>query len=315
MTLQPAPLLVSLAVLCSPAPAGAASQTQPGSRLLLAQAADGAAPTNPTAVSPDAGANTGTPSAAPPTVGSYPSTPAPSGAASTQGAPAAGSAANPPASPNSAATTSRRNGSAALPTLTQQGASAPNAGSPSITFGGPQVDAQPIYGSTLRDNGAGNAGVPIYSNAPSTLGGPINGTANPYYSTLPNGVGSPGQTTSTSRNTQAPNGNAYATQQPLGARPYTRDQGGTFGGTASGYDAQGTYNGTAAQTGVGYGSPYAGNGRPSGGLLSTGVDATGPLRPYVPLNNSPIGRPNSGYGIPNGARATHMDGRGVQRLD
>ena len=78
---------------------------------------------------------------------------------------------------------------------------------------------QPIYGSTLRDNGAGNAGVPIYSNAPSTLGGPINGTANPYYSTLPNGVGSPGQTTSTSRNTQAPNGNAYATQQPLGARP------------------------------------------------------------------------------------------------
>lgn len=314
MTRQPAVLLVSLAVLCSPAPVTAASQTRPGSRILLAQAADAAGPTDPTAVPSDAGTNTGTPGTAASAVGSSPSTPTPNGAASTKGAPAAGSAAIPPASHNSAGTMSRRNGSAALPTLTQQGPSGSNVGSPSITFGGPQVDVQPIYGSTLRDNGAGNDGVPIYGSAPTTLGGPINGTANPYYATLPNGAGSPGQTTSTSRNT-APNGNSSATQQPLGARPYTRDQGGTFGGTASGYDAQGTYNGTAAQTGVGYGSPYAGNGRPSGGLLSTGVDATGPLHPYIPLNNSPIGRPNSGYGIPNGARSTHMDGRGVQRLD
>ena len=315
MTLQPATLLVGLTILCSPAPAEAVSQTQPGSRILLAQATDGAAPTSPTPGASDAGVNTSAPGTTSPALGVSPPVPSPNAATSTQGTPAAGNATTPPASQSSAATTSRRNGSAALPTLTQQGASAPNGGGPSITFGGPQVDVQPIYGSTLRDNGAGNGGVPVYGNAPSTLGGPINGTANPYFATLPNGTGSLGQTTSTSRNAQAPNGNAYATQQPLGARPYTRDQGGTFGGTVSGYDAQGTYNGTAAQTGVGYGSPYAGNGRPSGGLLSTGVDATGPLRPYIPLNNSPIGRPNSGYGIPNGARSTHMDGRGVQRLD
>ncbi len=305
MMTQPVAALLVLAALtlsARPVPAGAAP-------VLLAQSTtDGAGVTSPPPVAPE-GTTGGAPGDAAASPGSTPAPATTSNAAPTPSAPA-------PASPISGlspppVTSTMRNGSNSLPTMAQPNSGIQGTTTTSVTFGGPQTSVEPVYGSTLRDSGAGNGGVPVYSSM-SPSGGPINGTANAYTATMPNGSGLPAQGGSASR--EAPDGSSFYTQQPLGAAPNTRDQVGTFGGRA-GYSAQGIYNGTASQPGNGYGSAYAPSGRPTGGLLSTNVDATGPLRPYIPLNNSPTGRPNSGYGVPNGSRPTYMDGRGIQRMN
>lgn len=323
MTLPPIVVLVGFAVLpvseaAMADPASVPSVMSPGARVRLAQDAGGATTPAPGSALPNSGLGPTLPGSGSTAPGSAaPSAPSPAGstgAAAGTAPPPATSAAVPPQVP--APTGATRNGNAALPTLLQPNPGSQSSSGTSITYGGPQVDVQPIYGSPLRDTGAGSGGAPIYNSAPGTPGGPISGTANAYYPTLPNGSAAPGQGTSAGRGNQnGANATSY-TRQPLGGVPFTRDQTGTYGGRA-GYDAQGVYNGTAVQggNGYGYGSPYATSGRPTGGLLSTNVDATGPLRPYIPLNTGPSGRPNSGYGIPNGSRSTHMDSRGIQRVD
>lgn len=307
MTRFPTVLLLGFAVLSPPGQAATLARPE-APALILAQAGD-AAGSQPT--TPEGGAIPASPANAP----GSPSAPQ-GGTAAPNGAPAATNTTSAQPNPRTGPTGPTRNGAAALPTLAQPGTGPSGSLDSSITYGGPQVDTQPVYGSPLRSNGAGNGGTPTYSSAPGTLGGPINGTANSYFATLPNGATAPGQPITNGRGTRIQDATTSSTRQPLGGAPYTRDQTGTFGGRG-GYTAQGVYNGTAAQTGdgYGYGSTFATTGRPTGGLLGTGVDATGPLRPYIPQNTGIIGRPNSGYGVPNGSRSTHMDGRGIQRLD
>ncbi|MDX7950606.1 hypothetical protein P7D22_05365 [Lichenihabitans sp. Uapishka_5] len=229
-----------------------------------------------------------------------------------------------PAPPPSVLGGTTRNNAGALPSLAQPYGAGGPAPSTGIGTGGLQTGAAPIYGGTTRDPGSlqGNLSP---SGMPMPIGGPINGTANAYETPPGSAYGGAGIGTgrdslgrSGSGSTLPPQGSTATTNlQPLGGVPTTRDQLGTTGGFG-GYNQQGVYNGTALQTGGnGYGpaSSYATVGRPTGGLLSTNVDATGPLRPYIPLNTGPIGHPNSGYGIPNGSRPSHIDGRGIQRMN
>lgn len=263
-------------------------------------------------VTPDAGTAGAPNAAAPEPQAAVPPASAPTAPVAGTKTPDAGKAAALPRPTTGAL----RNGSASLPTIPGPNGSVQQPGSPStVTYGGPQPDLQPVYGSPMRDAGTGRNGTPVYNNGPAMPGGPVNGTANAYAPTQPYGSARPGTASQASRGGTS-DGNSTYNLKPLGGVPTTRDQFGTYGGRA-GYNASGVYNGTASQagTGYGYGSPYAPIGRPQGGLLSTNVDGTGPLRPYVPLNNSPQGRPNSGYGIPNGSRASHIDGRGIQRVD
>lgn len=184
--------------------------------------------------------------------------------------------------------------------------------------GRPQGGLQPAYGSTQRNTGLSDddnahplLGASPYGGTQSTLGTPQFSNT-PLYGTTSPGVNTPAQTRSLT-GTTLPGNTANNTRAPLGGAPLTRDQIGNYGGRA-GYNAQGVYTGVAGQS-VGYGQPYASSGRPVGGLLSTGVDATGPLRPYIPLDAGRASGPtNSGYGIPNGSRATTMDARGIQRI-
>lgn len=204
----------------------------------------------------------------------------------------------------------------------------PTGGADGQFFGGtlsspghPQGSLQPAYGGTQRnsslsglDNAQPVGGMSPYGGTQSTIGTP-QFSAGTLYGRPQSGI-SAGQQTSTRSltGTTLPGNTGNYGRAPLGSTPITRDQVGAYGGT-SGYNAQGVYTGVAGQT-VGYGQPYAPNGRPTGGLLSTGADATGPLRPYIPLDTGRVGgRTNSGYGIPNGSRSTTMDARGIQRTN
>lgn len=269
--------------------------------------------------SPDGGATPGSdPGASPGALG------APAAPGSGEPAPAAPTAAAPPSLPPAIPGGTSRNNAAALPSLARPDAGGLGSGSPTVSYGGPQTAAPPIYGSTTRDPGSVTGNLSA-TGVPLPIGGPINGTGNAYDNASASvggaggfGASRDGAGRTGTGNTLPPLGSTATTNlQPLGGRPITRDQLGTTGGIG-GYSQQGVYNGTAVQPGSnGYGpaSTYATVGRPTGGLLSTNVDATGPLRPYIPLNAGPIGRPNSGYGIPNGSRPSHIDGRGIQRMD
>lgn len=295
--------------------AGAASPSveaaPPGQ--LLAQAAAPAGETSPPAsVAAGPGNSTSVPPAPPVAAPGAGPTP-----------PAAAPAANPP--PPAAAAAPALNGPAPL------GAVRNNSGSSVATptgidpqyYGGtlsspgrPQGGLQPAYGGTQRNNGLSDAdnahplgGMSPYGGTQSTLGTPQFSGGTIYG--RPQGTASTAPSRSLTGTTLPGNPNNYG-QAPLGSRPITRDQVSNFGGTA-GYTASGVYTGTAGQS-IGYGQPYALSGRPVGGTASSLPDATAPLRPYVPLNTGRSGGPtNSGYGIPNGSRATTMDARGIQR--
>ena len=181
-----------------------------------------------------------------------------------------------------------------------------------------QGGLQPAYGSTQRniglsdtDNAQPIGGASPYGGTQSTIGTPQFSNAPTYGRPVTAGTTGASTQRSLTGTTLPGNPNNYG-QAPLGSSPNTRDQVGNYGGGA-GYTAQGVYTGTAGQS-IGYGQPYALSGRLVGGTASSLPDATTPLRPYVPpIGGRGAGPINSGYGIPNGSRATTMDARGIQR--
>ncbi|MCW6508450.1 hypothetical protein [Lichenifustis flavocetrariae] len=209
---------------------------------------------------------------------------------------------------------------------TQPSGALPTYGSTSPLDGSPQSDGiQPSTGTQrnptnpMMGDTPAYGGQQVYGGTQSTLGTPqLSGTQSyggtqAYGGTQPYGGPQPYGGTQPNAGTQtgiSQGGGTIYTRQPLGASPTTRDLTGTYGGS-NGFDARGVYTGTAAQP-LSYGQLYATPRSVNNNLLGNGLDARSITRPFIPLGTGP-GRPNSGYGIPNGSKPTYMDARGVQR--
>lgn len=98
------------------------------------------------------------------------------------------------------------------------------------------------------------------------------------------------------------NADPTITRAPLGSSPYTRDFGQTTGNTST-YRTQSNA----------YPSGFVGR-QQFNTASPNGLSPSSAYFPSVSRNSTTL-QPNSGYGVPNGSRPSHMDAKGIQRVD